>query len=1695
MSSFIDNKTLRNNNPAEQAQYLRKQLQSNSWELISDHLLRSIESGSVAPNVFHVWMGVCKSPDAIVAALRQNISNCARLTAIRRFGKWLRKDDTFAAIWDAVGGVQGLSELLSTFSVQHVSIMCDTICFSAPARGAKASRQQAITQLYDTLTGHGNMPNPDQRPLNWCYRRLLPTCTVDKVLEHTTKDKNHVPGRKFIAVHASSYEELALAAIFETDESKRKKITEYTHLFTNNRHFTMTVLDRIASDPSVLRFNGDRVISTLVGPALVRLHRARDRKAIAHVLRIALACADKEPKVAEKINASNLAFYAVYLWRRSPDDSTAKELLIKLIAFMPRKNCNVFRIPMQLMAGVEKRLRFDLLRLILLHTSTWNMDIDVETKADNDKIASLDKWPVDLFSMLDRPSAVQLFRRLWRILPDDQFTVQGNGELPRGVRSYTSKNYNSLDLHIVSASLESQLNPYPDEAAPWFFNVKKELAERKKQASNSRDPEERGKWAKSALDLCIAANSLNLLSETLLWARRYNRDHVTVERLYQHGPLSLDMVHDLLSGIPSHTRRELPQFADISGMVHKGNDIVLGLLETAGMGIQEPFFQTYSWYSVTRLRHEVLEQRISRTQALQKQHKISDGDIMHHIWEPTIQFLLKAERFLLQEENKELGLNSIFGPFNNGWWTVEEPSSSTGMFLDELARRRDELWKEYRFTIHPATADIQDPWPRGLPVQALCARLSSKDFNMPSMPYLDSRCKNVVFCESNMMDETPAKGSEDEEDIREAIGRFSDSYKFALSHYLYAAKGQADRDERLRKAWVHALGLFMKTTIPPERRMSDVMTVEFWKHYYCAKLNIPDMEKDLNRLGLLSDIKKHTIGLPEPDVNGTPVEWTPWLAGKRGPSNQPLRNKPELCLDHALWNDAQNEATVYSPFVENVKCWTGPSTKLPDWSGLDAPTPQHEDALIAAAIAYINTKYGSDSSLLLKAFPEEAEPRYPGLYLDQEFLEAYKNENASRPITVLRGKGSRVPIGLLRRLAQSLMQRLDSAEKKDPDLLKTTMIVVKMLVSSDCPRAATQLVQHVVLDRDDDSSWHRHVLNIGFLHRLSSADAAAFVNELSASMHQRHEQVAAYHAKKRAEKEASKDESNNLEAAPETHKSEQHAPPAHTKVSTIKMVAQMLENPGFIDQSTTCDILGTLLNSSSHPDVRYAIVLSLISMLEKTKQSKLKSQIWETLEKHVLPIVSSINERTPPKEREWLEAENDGALPEVYDAQPVDTMPELLTCLVEAASRWKKESPEYNEWVTRILLPVSVRSAVENTRWSALFVKRYKLDVAVFSLPAIPVKPTLLFKLWSDIPQARNKANFELLRDYLLVKMRPDESLQAAIDKVKEDKDISRSNGGKHWLYLWDGTETGQDTLRATAALRGGRGRGGFRARGGRGRGAITLPLSSGRQGKKTITSFSELGAVTVDDLSQIFKVLLDIDSKDEPQSVERIQLFWAQLQTDCITSSDVGGFEKLTSVIGKPLHKKQNQWKNNCLPMLKKAIKDVEALRTVEWQHNRDRNPEVLPQSLGVKVMILEGVYPTLDQEPSREEMNKFVAEYCNLLDEKLVDNVPFHEEWHNFRNVVVRRFPREQSLFVGLALAHGVNAQHPTLTDNLKITAIQELVQNFLRCKPREQLSQEDVDAMRELVEAWVNTPAEWVRGRGKDLENVLEAHLAEP
>ncbi|KAI0125302.1 hypothetical protein BJ170DRAFT_686166 [Xylariales sp. AK1849] len=1693
MAPQLDNTTIRNSSPTELARYLQTQLHSASWQPISDHLIASVASGSVPPSVFQVWLSVCKDANAIAAALHQDASVLVRHVAMRRVGKLLRKDGSFSAMWTALGETKGLVDLMASFSVDEVGVMCETIGFSSAAIGAVKLRQQAVSELYDALRGVGSVQNPDTRPLASFYRHLLPACTVETSLDYTN---DRSPSRKICQVHSDTYEKRALQDIFLTQGSD-KNIVVHKNLLERSRPFAIHVLERFASNDTALQKNVDVFVGCLATPLMRRTCHKRIKDGSQElILELIVECAEKEPKIADGIHwgQGGLLFYSTQIWKRSRNESRdrVEKLLVRLIRAMPQKKSSNLSSVSMIMRRVQPVLRYRLLRILLRNLRWYALDIESETAENDKKLKDIGElWPVSLFMDLHRQSALKLFERLTKLHSDGKF-IHASGAYGQNTIIYaTSVGERHVDPDIIHAFLASRTltRDYSDEQPMWLDRANKGIAERKNKAAFSREWEDRANWAESALKLAIATGSLDIYGETLLWARRFNRDAQTAQLLYRASNVLTEEGLELLSGVPyTDVNGPMELLGDTSTRIKKANEIIIQLLETAAMGIQEPSFNWSHWNSVLGVIPNSIFKRLERTQCLQEKYRQTDSDIYETIWAPTIEMLLRAELFGLGNGNERLVFNSVGGPLCT--WEAITPAKSTCNFLDMLAQKRNELWNTYRSTVHPTTMTLGKPWPRGLAIQDLLPKLKLPN-SLPPLPYVQSRAKDVVFVGVSVLTPVPS-----DEEQREAIGTFVEDYGFALQLYLAGAKDNADRDACLRQAWKHA------TTVLTGDRMSVGEAVPFWKSIFTDTDS--DLGLDLERLNLAPGEKGFLPHLPADDRVESPSEWDPYQ--NSGASQTTTRQLPETCLDCML----QPGSSSWSPWSPRLKNITTPFTTKTSrtvvaepsdiWSLHSYPVllpPFAKDSLAAAAVVYIN-KYGSDNSLLLKPFPSQDDVRFPALYLDQDFLErTSKKTSVEEPLEVLAHLSSNVPTQLLVQLASSLLTRLNNDTKEDPGVREATMKIIKRLARGDRPGVACKFLQKIVLDRQDDSSWHRHLFNVGFLRRLSARDAKSFFGGLSRQIQARLEKQAGEQAKRRAEKQDAKEGENqaadegpvlagqgvaqgaargsglsprrgipgankssstlgpppgfpaplgNITSPPgfgpsteaATKKAENKFVPPYIKVTTVKMVAQMLRDANYVDQPFACDILVGLFKGSTHPDIQVAIVESLLSMLVNTKDEKLQAIIYEAFENHVVSIAASMNERRPITEENWLAAESgEGFLPEVYAEEPMIKMPPILHMLVSALAQWKSHTPEYREWASRILIPIAEKSAANNARWNAIFARCYGFDIPQDYLPVVPVKPGLLMHLWTYVPEAFTRLNFETLKRYSVANLWPHDSIAAANKAVKKDGDLLKSNAGKHWLFLWENKDKDAFSL------------------------GINQIINSLR--------LMELHTPVTHEIK-----------------IQEVQAFLISIAESFILYGQVAKFKTFYETLGQSVADYRHIWIANCLPILQHFIKRIDQLRTEEWQHNLKRTPARLPDTFKIKQRILRTKHEHVKSDPpSQKAVSDFTADVSALINELITDDAPYHDQWPVFSRMVRSAICSWHWVRIGVALAdpQSLTQPIPKLADHLKI----EIADDMFRNAAQDQ-DEDLVKKAREVLKGWVESPVERIRIRGQTTVNLL-------
>lgn len=327
------------------------------------------------------------------------------------------------------------------------------------------------------------------------------------------------------------------------------------------------------------------------------------------------------------------------------------------------------------------------------------------------------------------------------------------------------------------------------------------------------------------------------------------------------------------------------------------------------------------------------------------------------------------------------------------------------------------------------------------------------------------------------------------------------------------------------------------------------------------------------------------------------------------------------------------------------------------------------------------------------------------------------------------------------------------------------------LANSEKPELAQRLVLETIINRPDASSWHRQLLSISFMNSLPSKDAHQMLLVFATAIGEKLEEQSYVKV----------GEPQQTTSAP------------LVKVTTVKYLAQLLDNAEFISADAAIEILLELFKAGTHRDIRLATLDSLLSLLsnlcsgtdENWRSNSLVEQILDALET-VIPVVGSVNERYPPRQQDWEEARESKTLPDISDISTGP--PPLLNALLIAPF-----SPQYRglkvlraEFVSRFLLPALRQSQAEHRKWIALFLQKYRATFSLDALPQIPITPSVWVVLLGNYADLIPEVVLEDYNSYLVMRIAPPAILMNFNKKLKNNTDVSNTAEVRHWLTIFD---------------------------------------------------------------------------------------------------------------------------------------------------------------------------------------------------------------------------------------------------------------------------------------------------------------------
>lgn len=399
-------------------------------------------------------------------------------------------------------------------------------------------------------------------------------------------------------------------------------------------------------------------------------------------------------------------------------------------------------------------------------------------------------------------------------------------------------------------------------------------------------------------------------------------------------------------------------------------------------------------------------------------------------------------------------------------------------------------------------------------------------------------------------------------------------------------------------------------------------------------------------------------------------------------------------------------------------------------------------------------------------------------WLDTDFIHALRGPvqgmlQRSQPEFLAAATRSLLDIGSERRKRRKVEGKKKSAPE-DETLEQMSYQALMSLASSDTPVLASPLILKTILERPDASSWHRMLLSVGLLKKLRAEEAHELLLDLAKGIGEKLEE-----------------QSYVRVGEPEAPK---HVPsqPA-VKVTTVKYLAQLLNNAEFISNDAAVEVLIELFRAAQHRDIRLAALDSLLSLLdslstgtqEEMQANPAVRNIMAAL-KTVVPVAGSINERRPVQAADWTEAEATGILPELSDLDGVG-LPPLMSAVVSAVdgSRpgLKRLEPEF---VQHMILPVLEQNQQEHTRWINMFLTKHNATALKDDVPETPIVPFLWTTVMSSYYLSVPKKYLAAFNRFAIHRIAPAPAVKKFSASLRADPELRKSPDVQHWLKTFD---------------------------------------------------------------------------------------------------------------------------------------------------------------------------------------------------------------------------------------------------------------------------------------------------------------------
>ncbi|GAW12833.1 hypothetical protein ANO14919_022040 [Xylariales sp. No.14919] len=343
---------------------------------------------------------------------------------------------------------------------------------------------------------------------------------------------------------------------------------------------------------------------------------------------------------------------------------------------------------------------------------------------------------------------------------------------------------------------------------------------------------------------------------------------------------------------------------------------------------------------------------------------------------------------------------------------------------------------------------------------------------------------------------------------------------------------------------------------------------------------------------------------------------------------------------------------------------------------------------------------------------------------------------------------------------------------KDQDDTSATMDqlayqAVSKLAHSDTPMLSRDLIRRVIIEHPEASSWHRRFLSIGYVRALPAEAAKSMLLSFATAVGAKLEE--------------------------QSHgKAGGGAPQSLIKVSTVKYLAQLLNDADFISAEAAVEVLVELFNSTTHVDVRLACLDALLNTLngvaessgEDWKLDPMAEKILSTLDS-VVSIAGNINERQPVSAADWAKAEANTTIPATSDSPDIPPLFEMILSAA-AGTRFPGLKKLEGELFSRLVLPSLQHLQEQHGRWFSAFLAKHRPALRAEALPRVPVTPRIWRYLLRHQGHLLPPAAVDEYSRYVDLQLQTPGEIQDFNSALQSDAALRSDASVRHWLSVFE---------------------------------------------------------------------------------------------------------------------------------------------------------------------------------------------------------------------------------------------------------------------------------------------------------------------